>query len=112
MRKVAGTTLIESLIATIIILSVVGISSVIIAGSLRSHTSLPGLQAISVSDSLCEQIIKEGSFSDREFSQNGLNYTVSFSTYPYSRNILKMNVVATNSLNQKVGSFNYLIPDY
>ncbi|MPM04076.1 hypothetical protein SDC9_50346 [bioreactor metagenome] len=112
MKKVAGTTLIESLVATIIILSVVGISSVIIAGSLRSHTSMPGIIAISASDSLCEQIIRDGSFSDREFSQNGLNFSVTFSTYSYSRNILKMNVVATNGLNQKIGSFNYLIPDY
>jgi|GEM_PF-4857812 len=112
MTKVEGTTLIESLVATIIILSVVGISSIIISGSLRSHTSLPELQAISVSDSLCEQIIKEGAFSEREFSKNGLKYSVSFSTYSYSQSILKMNVVATNSLNQKVGSFNYLIPNY
>ena len=112
MRKVTGTTLIESLIATIIILSVVGISSIIIASSLRSHTSLPRLQAISISDSLCEQIIKKGSFSNHEFSHNGLNYSVTFSPYPYSQSILKMKVVATNSVNQKIGTFNYLISDY
>ncbi|HBG71213.1 MAG: hypothetical protein A2W93_12275 [Bacteroidetes bacterium GWF2_43_63] len=112
MKKVAGTTLIESLVATVIIMTVVGISSMIIAGSFRSHTNLPRLQAISVSDSLCESIISEGSFSDREFSKNGLRYSVTFSVFPSAKNILVMTVDAKNNLDQNIGSFHYLIPDY
>ncbi|PKP03988.1 MAG: hypothetical protein CVU11_06415 [Bacteroidetes bacterium HGW-Bacteroidetes-6] len=109
---VAGTTLIETLVASVIILTVVGISSMIIAGSFRSHSSMPQLQAIGIADSLHEQIVEDGAFSEREFSHNNLNFNVSFSSYPAAKNIVVMTVDVRNGLNQSAGSFKYLIPDY
>lgn len=110
--SLSGATLVESLVASIIILSVIGISAMVIAGSLRSNSSLPELQALCVADSLYEQVLEQGTYSETDFLNHEMKFTLNFSAYPLSDNLLRMTVVATTINGDIVGEFNYLIPDY
>lgn len=109
---IKGTTLVEAIIASVILLTVSGISALVVSKSLSTGNKFQSFKVINIADSLRDEVSVNQTFVANQFIRNGWVFTVTFSEYPYSNNLVVMEINANTQSQGNPFVIKYLIAKY
>ncbi len=111
LQFVKGSTLVEVLVAFVIVMLVFTFATIIVVQTYQSESGLPLLKGLSYSEVWKNETIMSNSFFDETVEKSGLVYERHITNYRNSKKILQIEIhVFTSRKEQEIARFYYLTP--
>jgi hypothetical protein len=101
-EKLKAATLLESIIAMIVIVLCLGIGTMIFVNVLHSDKDKVNLEASLLLNTISKRIQEERIFIDGETIENGYRIQSAFIKYPETENLLQLNMKAFDQNNKLI----------
>lgn len=108
-HKIKAATLMESLIAMVIIVVCLGVGTMIYSNVLNSDKQLLQLKAIGKLNRMAQQTKIEKNYLDSEQKQNGWNIKKTLNKYDQTENLYQLSISAFDTTGQLIAIRNELI---
>ena len=109
--RVTGSTLVEVLVAFVIVMLVFSFATTVIVQTYQSETGLPLLKSIAVSDLWKEETVRNMSYFDETIEKSGLVYERRITNYKFSKKILQIEIrIYTHKKEHEITRLYYLVP--
>lgn len=108
MKRITGSTMIEVLVAFVIVITVFGTAMAVIQKTMKNHSGFAVMKSMSIADEMNHLINVENAGKFNEFKSSNLLVSISAEPYSGSNRLFVLNVTVSYPNGMLVKKFKYL----